>query len=188
MWGDMQRDDTTRGATLVHLRGAGGAAPEPSEELLGGMRRVIAFDAPDAADPAEAVLAAVAGLGIETFDVLGTSGGAATALRVAIRAPERVSALVLESPVVARDAELEEALRGLAVPVLVLVGTRDEVVPPETGRVYRELLPNCQLLYVYDAGHAIAADRPEAFTEAVADFLERREQYVVSRASSVLFP
>jgi pimeloyl-ACP methyl ester carboxylesterase len=56
------------------------------------------------------------------------------------------------------------------------------------GRIYKQLLPNCQLLFVYDAGHAVAADRPEAFAEAVADFLERHEQYVVSRRSSVLFP
>ena len=31
-------------------------------------------------------------------------------------------------------------------------------------------MPNCHLVYVYDAGHAISTDRPEAFTEVVADF------------------
>jgi pimeloyl-ACP methyl ester carboxylesterase len=77
---------------------------------------------------------------------------------------------------------------GLQVSVLVVFGTEDRLIPPELGRTYKQLLPNCQLLYVYDAGHATAADRPEAFVEAVADFLDRHEQYVVSQRSSVLFP
>jgi pimeloyl-ACP methyl ester carboxylesterase len=87
-----------------------------------------------------------------------------------------------------RDEELEAAMPGLAVPVLVLFGTEDRLIPPEMGRAYKQLLPNCQLLYVYDAGHAVAADRPEAFAEAVSDFLDRHEQYVVSQRTSVLFP
>ncbi|TMC13031.1 MAG: alpha/beta hydrolase [Chloroflexi bacterium] len=87
-----------------------------------------------------------------------------------------------------RDPELEEAMRGLEVPVLVVFGTEDRLTPPELGRIYKELLPHAHLLFVYDAGHATAADRPEAFAEAVADFLARREQFVVSARSSVLFP
>lgn len=72
-------------------------------------------------------------------------------------------------------------MRGLQVPALVVIGTRDRVVPPEMGRIYKRLLPRCQLLFVYDAGHAVAADRPEAFAEAALDFLAHYEQYVVSR-------
>ena len=56
------------------------------------------------------------------------------------------------------------------------------------GRRYREALPNGHLVYVYDATHTIGADRPEAFTELVSDFLARREQFVVSRASSLRYP
>jgi pimeloyl-ACP methyl ester carboxylesterase len=175
------------GPTLVHLHGAG--ALTQAHDLLARERRVIAFERLDAA---ETVLAAVSALGIDEFDLMATSDGAATALRSALIAPERVRALVLESPAAirpeARDPELETAMTGLQAPVLVVFGTTDGQVPPEMGRVYRRLLPNCQLLFVYDAGHAVAADRPEAFTEAVSDFLERHEQYVVSRRSSVLFP
>ena len=100
----------------------------------------------------------------------------------------RVGPLVARLMAPARDPDLEAAMPGLHVPVLVLFGTQDRLIPPEMGRVYKRRLPNCQLLYVYDAGHAIAADRPEAFAEAVSDFLERHEQYVVSLRSSVLFP
>lgn len=186
------------GAPLVHLHGAGGLELTPADELLARGRRVVALELPPpggSRDLARTMLEAVTALGIETFDLLGTSTGAEAALRMAGLAPERVSALVLEAPAAIRpeghpdrDTELEEAMRALQVPVLVVLGTRDPVIPPELGRVYRRLLPNCHLLLVYDAGHAIAVDRPEAFTEAVADFLAHREQYVVNRRGSVLFP
>ncbi|HEV2303069.1 MAG TPA: alpha/beta fold hydrolase, partial [Stellaceae bacterium] len=84
--------------------------------------------------------------------------------------------------------EIEPRLRGLATPTLVLFGTRDPVVPPETGRRYKQLLPNSHLVFVYDAGHRIAADRPEAFAEVVTDFLDRREAFVISRKNTVIHP
>jgi pimeloyl-ACP methyl ester carboxylesterase len=49
-------------------------------------------------------------------------------------------------------------------------------------------MPNCHLVFVYDAAHAISTDRPEAFTEVVSDFLERREAFVISRAETVIHP
>jgi pimeloyl-ACP methyl ester carboxylesterase len=240
------------GVPLVHLHGAGGIELTPAHELLARDRRVIAFEMPGFGDSpantrhqrmpemAGTMLEAITALGVETFDLMGTSFGGKTALWVAIQAPERVSAVVLESPAAIRpegqpapqaataeefaalfhahpervparplpdpaqmaktwplvlgllapdrDAELEEAMRGLQVPVLVVFGAEDRVIPPEMGRIYKRLLPSCQLLFVYDSGHAISTDRPGAFTEAVTDFLAHHEQYVVSRRSTVLFP
>jgi hypothetical protein len=43
-------------------------------------------------------------------------------------------------------------------------------------------------VFVYDAGPAIGADRPEAFAEVVADFLERREAFVISRGPTAIHP
>jgi pimeloyl-ACP methyl ester carboxylesterase len=88
----------------------------------------------------------------------------------------------------ARDADLERRLSELAVPTLVLFGTRDAVIPPEMGHLYKELIPNSHLVFVYDAGHAISTERPEAFTEVVADFLERRDAFVISRTETVIHP
>jgi pimeloyl-ACP methyl ester carboxylesterase len=87
-----------------------------------------------------------------------------------------------------RDAELEGAMRELHVPTLVLFGTEDRLTPPELGRHYREILPNCSFVIVYDAAHAIYDDRPEAFAAIVADFVEHREQFVVRRESGLLYP
>ena len=87
-----------------------------------------------------------------------------------------------------RDPELEEAMRTLEVPTLVLFGTEDRMTPPELGRIYRELLPQCHFVLVYDAAHAIYDDRPEAFAAIVADFLERRAEFVMRRESGLLYP
>ena len=87
-----------------------------------------------------------------------------------------------------RDAELESRLPGLATPTLVLFGTLDRVIAPAMGRVYKTLMHDCHLVFVYDAGHAISTDRPAAFTEVVEDFLERHDAFVISRAETVIHP
>jgi len=87
-----------------------------------------------------------------------------------------------------RDADLEAAMRHLEMPALVLFGTEDRVMPPQLGRQYKDLLPNGHLVFVYDAGHAISSERPEAFVEVTADFLERHEAFVINRAGTVKYP
>jgi pimeloyl-ACP methyl ester carboxylesterase len=83
---------------------------------------------------------------------------------------------------------LEQLLPGIATPTLVLFGTRDRLMPPELGRHYKAAMPNCNLVLVYDAGHAIGTDRPEAFVEVVSDFLDRHEAFVISRNETLINP
>ena len=56
------------------------------------------------------------------------------------------------------------------------------------GRVYREKMPNCNYILVYDAGHEVDADRPEAFVSVVSDFLQRHEAFLVNRQSGLINP
>ena len=210
-----------QGTPLVYLHGAGGPRPNPAHDLLARQHRVIAFEMPGFGESPEntrtrtigelasTIAQAVKNLGIDTFNLIGRSFGGTTALWLALQAPERVLALVLEAPGAfrpegarmpsnhplvtrlrgpARDAELERRLRTLATPTLVLFGTRDDVIAPAMGRIYKELLPNGHLVFVYDAGHGISTDRPEAYTDVVADFLERHEAFVISRERTVIHP
>ena len=87
-----------------------------------------------------------------------------------------------------RDADLEGRLPRVVTPTLVLFGTLDSVIAPAMGRVYKDLMPGCHLVFVYDAGHGISTDRPEAFAEVVVDFLERHEAFVISRTETVIHP
>ncbi|ETX09323.1 alpha/beta fold hydrolase [Candidatus Entotheonella palauensis] len=101
---------------------------------------------------------------------------------------EKQQALVQRLMGPARDEELERHMAALDLPVLVLFGTEDRMIPSEMGRRYVETLPNGHLILVYDAGHAVDADRPEAFVSVVGDFLQRHEAFLVNRQSSLIHP
>jgi pimeloyl-ACP methyl ester carboxylesterase len=239
------------GPPLVHLHGAGGLRLTPAHDLLSRTFRVIVFEMPGfGASPenlrtrsitemAATMAAAIAALGLDRCNLMGTSFGGKVALWLAAQQPELVRALVLEAPAAirpegtepvsgtpeqiarrlyahperisaapavdpaqaaqalalvrrllgpGRDVMLEDRLRDLATPTLVVFGTLDSVIAPDMGRIYKELMPNCHLVFVYDAGHAIAAERPEAFSEIVADFLERGDAFLISRGKTVIFP
>jgi pimeloyl-ACP methyl ester carboxylesterase len=104
----------------------------------------------------------------------------------AIRA--RQQALVRRVMGPARDTALESRMPGLHVPVLVLFGTMDRIISPEMGRLYCDKLPNCHLVLVYDAGHEVDADRPEAFVSVVSDFIQHHEAFLVNRRSGRINP
>lgn len=80
----------------------------------------------------------------------------------------------------AQDAAFTQKLAAFDAPVLALFGTRDRLAPVELGRFYKTLFPNAWFLMVYDAAHDIGGDRPEAFSAAVGDFLQRGAQFAIS--------
>jgi pimeloyl-ACP methyl ester carboxylesterase len=104
----------------------------------------------------------------------------------AIVAQEQALAQRLKSA--AHDAEVESRLKEIRCPTLVVFGSKDQMVAPEAARTYRAKIPNCNVSIVYDAGHIIAADRPEALINAVADYVERRETFIVGRQNSMINP
>jgi pimeloyl-ACP methyl ester carboxylesterase len=244
-------EEAGQGIPLVSLHGAGGLRVTPAHELLARQFRVIAFEMPGFGgspentrtrtmpEMAATMARAITALGIDRFNLMGTSFGAKTGIWMALQEPARVLALVLEAPgairpegslppsgtpeemvrwlfahpekvagipppdpaILAkqrplvmrlrgpdRDAALEDRLGTLATPTLVLFGTEDRVIPPSMGRIYKDLIPGAHLVFVYDAGHGISTDRPEAFAEVVADFLERHEAFVISRTETVIHP
>jgi pimeloyl-ACP methyl ester carboxylesterase len=86
------------------------------------------------------------------------------------------------------DAELETRLAEVPCATLAVFGQNDMMVAAEAPRIYREKIPNCNISFVYDAGHAILVDRPEALISAVSDFIERRETFIVGRDSGLINP
>jgi pimeloyl-ACP methyl ester carboxylesterase len=240
-----------QGTPLIHLHGAGGMRLSRGHDLLSRSFRVIAFEMPgfgtsavnmrsaSMVELAATMGQAVAALGIERFNLWGTSFGGKLALWLATQQPDRLMALLLEAPAAIRpagtrppsgtpeqiaqrlyahpermgpmptvdpqvgaqtqalvgrlrgpdrDAALEERMRSLSVSTLVLFGTLDRVIPPEMGRFYSELIPGSHLAFVYDAGHAISSERPEAFAEVAADFLQRREAFVIPHRETLIHP
>ena len=71
---------------------------------------------------------------------------------------------------------------------LVLFGSEDKMVAPEAARIYRARIPNSNIAFVYDAGHLIEAERPEALVNAVSDYVELRETFIVGRQTGMINP
>ena len=86
------------------------------------------------------------------------------------------------------ESDAAGLLPGLECATLAVFGQEDRLVSREAGGVWKERAPNCNVCYVYDAGHAVAADRPDALVNVVLDFLERRETFVVENRSSLINP
>jgi len=85
-----------------------------------------------------------------------------------------------------QDQVFTQKLAAFDAPVLTLFGTRDTLTPVELGRFYKTLFPNAWFLMVYDAAHDISGDRPEAFADAVGDFLQRGAQFAISERTTRL--
>lgn len=86
------------------------------------------------------------------------------------------------------DAEMEARLSQIQCPALVMFGSQDQLVATEAASIYRREIPNSNVSIVYDAGHLIGAERPEALVNAVVDYVERRETFIVSRESRIINP
>ncbi len=86
------------------------------------------------------------------------------------------------------DAELESKLGGIWCATLIVFGLADKTVESAAAAIYREKIPNSNVSIVYDAGHVIVADRPEAVIDAVSDYVERRETFIVGRQRQIINP
>ena len=86
------------------------------------------------------------------------------------------------------DAEAEGKLGQIQCATLVVFGLVDKIVESAAAAIYREKIPNRTVSIVYDAGHLIVADRPEALIDAVTDYVERRETFIVSRQRQIINP
>ncbi len=186
-----------QGSPVVIVEKAGELELSAFASLLAQQFRVVVLELPASADQEQAALAsrlnrAAAALGLDHYVVIGSDNAAALALWQAVDAPEHIDGLVLISPTVLLPGAAESALAGrlgeVRAPALVLFGTNDPAIPPETGRLYVERLSECYYALSYDAGHDIAGDRPEALSEAVSDFVERRGTFIVERNSTALHP
>ncbi|MGA3353175.1 MAG: alpha/beta fold hydrolase [Acidimicrobiales bacterium] len=77
----------------------------------------------------------------------------------------------LRSAGTGRQAPLWERLGELEMPVLVVVGARDDRFRPIAERTARAIGKNARLVIVAEAGHAVWLERPQAFVSLLAEFL-----------------
>jgi len=84
--------------------------------------------------------------------------------------------------------DAEDLLSRLECPMLAVFGQEDRLTSRGAAGLWRELVPNCNVCFVYDAGYAIAMDRPDALVSLVSDFVRRRETFIVENRSRLINP
>jgi len=82
------------------------------------------------------------------------------------------------------DDVLPARVASVKAPTLILMGTKDEIIPRETGQFLKAQIAGSHLAYVYDAAHVIQSDQPERFLRIVSAFLERGDAYIVNWGAS----
>lgn len=81
--------------------------------------------------------------------------------------PERIIATAASS----LSSELPQKLHDIRVPVLVVWGRKDRVVPLPEGGMLTAAMPAARLVVIEDAAHGVIFGSPERFNEVVCSFL-----------------
>jgi pimeloyl-ACP methyl ester carboxylesterase len=67
----------------------------------------------------------------------------------------------------------EDLLPSIAVPTLVVAGSRDGFTPPERSQQMADAIPGADFLLVHDGSHTAPLERPHYVNEAVMQFMLR---------------
>ena len=68
---------------------------------------------------------------------------------------------------------LRDELFVLNKPVFLIWGKDDRITPPKAGEEFHKLLPQSELHYLEECGHAPMMEKPEEFNRATESFLKR---------------
>jgi pimeloyl-ACP methyl ester carboxylesterase len=72
-----------------------------------------------------------------------------------------------------RKVSVRELLPQMHCPVLIVWGAEDRITPPSAAREFQKLLPDAELYFIPQCGHAPMLERPDEFTRLAEDFLRR---------------
>lgn len=71
---------------------------------------------------------------------------------------------------------LSEQLKSIAAPVLLIWGENDCITPPSIAKEFQRLIPQSQLAWINECGHAAMMERPNIFNELLEGFLRSIKQ------------
>jgi pimeloyl-ACP methyl ester carboxylesterase len=73
----------------------------------------------------------------------------------------------------AKRDNMADRLGQIACPALVLWGRQDVITPPEVAQEFKDELPNAELVWIEQCGHAAMMEHPREFGQALADWWNR---------------
>lgn len=73
----------------------------------------------------------------------------------------------------ATNRRLSAAVQAIDAPILMVRGTKSEIVSEDALAHFREILPNAEIAEIPEARHMVAGDDNDAFLDAIIDFVSR---------------
>lgn len=73
---------------------------------------------------------------------------------------------------------LEKLIGKITVPTLLVWGANDTITPKFVGEKFHKLIKTSELVLIDKCGHAPMMEKPEEFSEALADFLMRHTKVI----------
>lgn len=70
---------------------------------------------------------------------------------------------------------LEDQLHQIKAPCLLIWGKQDKVTPPFVGEKFKELIPQSELHFIDQCGHAPMMEQEESFNQILEGFLHQHE-------------
>ncbi|MBL8100430.1 MAG: alpha/beta hydrolase [Anaerolineales bacterium] len=70
-----------------------------------------------------------------------------------------------------RESELQNQLQNFDLPILIITGDDDRIVPTEQSIRLTSEIPNAQLVVIPQSGHVPHEEKPQEFMQAVINFL-----------------
>ena len=173
--------DTGKGPAIVMLRGDGALASRTAA-LLANEFRVVSL----AGGHVDEIAAQLSSLGITQAALVAGTTATVAALELALKHPQLVQSLALLAPQ-PLPAELAARISELKTPVQVFFGTVDTNRASDAARKFCKSVPNCSLMYVFDAGTNPDDERPEAVAAALKEFAVKREKFLVTGKSGKIY-
>ena len=65
-------------------------------------------------------------------------------------------------------------LHEIRVPTLLIWGEKDKITPPHVARQFAELIPDAEVHFIAQCGHAPMLEHPDTFNRIVLSFLQKR--------------
>jgi 3-oxoadipate enol-lactonase len=86
---------------------------------------------------------------------------------------QRPEAIAAASKAMAVRKDQREFLRSIKIPVLIITGDQDPIMPLPTSESMHRAIEQSEMTVLKDAAHLSNIDRPEEFNAAVRDFLKK---------------
>jgi pimeloyl-ACP methyl ester carboxylesterase len=121
------------------------------------------------------VVSLIEKLGLSKLSIVGNSMGGWIAMKIAQLQPHLVESLVLEdSAGVSNDSDAMKDIDSAGIPVLVIWGELDRIIPADAARYLHSRIKNSNLEIFDNTGHVPHWENPDSFNNSLLRFLREK--------------